>query len=138
MPYDYAVLDNGQGGGKKPRSAKTKAVRAYLKSKGVKPTKDAASRSPRERKLRAKARAEFASKSKKPAAVNYRFSEGANYYGTDKKPATKKSSAPANWRFKEGANYYGEMSGNKKSTAPKKNNSSAPKKRNKTGPSYLR
>lgn len=126
MPYDYAVLDNGQGSGKKPRSAKTKAVRAYLKSKGVKPTKDAALRSPRERKLRAKARAEFASKSKKPAAVNYRFAEGANYYGTDKKPATKKSSPPANWRFKEGANYYGEMSGNKKSTAPKKR--TAPKK----------
>jgi hypothetical protein len=65
MPYDYAVLDNGQGsGGKKPRSAKVKYVRAYLKSKGMKPTKDAASRSTRERKLRAKAREEFAKKSK--------------------------------------------------------------------------
>jgi len=73
MPQQYAVLDNGQGsGGKKPRSAKVKYVRQYLKSKGVTPTRDAASRSARERKLRAKARAEFAAKGKKSSSSSSR------------------------------------------------------------------
>lgn len=88
MPYDYAVLDNGQGsGGKKPRSAKVKYVRAYLKSKGMKPTKDAASRSTRERKLRAKAREEFAKKSK-PSGTSSKPS-------TSKPATTRKGGAPA-------------------------------------------
>jgi len=70
MPQEYAILDNGQGtGSKKPRSAKTKYVRQYLKKKGVAPTKDAASRSTRERKLRAKARAEFAATGKKKSGT---------------------------------------------------------------------
>jgi hypothetical protein len=85
MPYDYAVLDNGQGsGGKKPRSAKVKYVRAYLKSKGMAPTKDAASRSSRERKLRAKARAEFAAMGKKKS--------GGSSRSTVTNPSTAKNS----------------------------------------------
>lgn len=73
MPQYYAVLDNGQGsGGKKPRSAKVRHVRQYLKKKGVAPTRDAASRSTRERKLRAKARAEFAAKGKKSSSSSTR------------------------------------------------------------------
>jgi len=73
MPQEYAILDNGQGtGSKKPRSAKTKYVRQYLKKKGVAPTKDAASRSTRERKLRAKARAAFAAMGKKKSGTGSR------------------------------------------------------------------
>ena len=94
MPYDYAVLDNGQGGGKKPRSAKTKAVRAYLKSKGVKPTKDAASRSTRERKLRAKAREEFAKKSK-PSGTSSSTSKPSTASQGRAAGTTRKGGAPA-------------------------------------------
>lgn len=62
MPKNYSNLSRGGG---KSTPARKKYVRSYLKSKGVTPTKDASMRSTRERKLRAKARMEFAAKGRK-------------------------------------------------------------------------
>lgn len=64
MPYDYAVLDNGQGGAGSKKTQQRKYVRSYLKSKGVAPSA-AGQRSKREKKLRAEGRAAFAAMTNK-------------------------------------------------------------------------
>jgi hypothetical protein len=70
MPQYYAILDNGVSNSKgKAMSTRKKYVRSYLKSKGVKPTRDASMRSKREKRLRGEARSAYAKLKSTPKAT---------------------------------------------------------------------
>jgi len=70
MPQYYAILDNGVSNSKgKAMPTRKKYVRSYLKSKGVKPTRDASMRSKREKRLRGEARSAYAKLKSTPKAT---------------------------------------------------------------------